>query len=129
VPLRRLSNGSFPSVLGTPAENVRYGQARAARQPLPGPPARHPVRIIEYTLTVRAPTAAARVEPFRLVTSLLDPDAAPAADLAALYQDRGRANWATASRRPGYAARRAITARDRVPVPKNSCSLGPRIKW
>jgi hypothetical protein len=42
VPLRRLSNGSFPSVLDTPRENVRYGQARAAGQPLPGPPARHP---------------------------------------------------------------------------------------
>ncbi|SNS02823.1 transposase domain-containing protein, partial [Blastococcus mobilis] len=30
VPVRRLADGSFLSVMGTPAENVRHGQARAA---------------------------------------------------------------------------------------------------
>ena len=114
MPLRRLSNGSFPSVLGTPAENVRYGQARAARQPLPGPPARHPVRIIEYTLTVRAPTAAARVEPFRLVTSLLDPDAAPAADYG---EPKTRLRGAASH----HSARSGTRSKELL--------LGPRIKW
>ncbi len=88
VPVRRLSDGSFLSVLGTPAENIRYGQARAAGRPLPGPPAGHLVRIVEYTVTVTAADGSARVEPFRLVTSLLDPTGAPAAELAALYHER-----------------------------------------
>jgi hypothetical protein len=88
LPVRRLSDGSFLSVMGTPAENVRYGQARAAGRPLPGPPAGHPVRIIEYTVTVTAADGGRRVEPFRLVTSLLDPAEAPAAELAALYHER-----------------------------------------
>ncbi|MDP9427431.1 MAG: hypothetical protein M3Q47_00465 [Actinomycetota bacterium] len=43
VPLRRLPDGSFYSVMGTPVENVRYGQARAAGRPLAGPPAGHRV--------------------------------------------------------------------------------------
>jgi hypothetical protein len=88
VPVRRLPDGSFLSVMGTPAENVRYGQARAAGRPLPGPPAGHPVRIIEYTITVSAADGGRRIEPFRLVTSLLDPAEAPAAEVAALYHQR-----------------------------------------
>jgi len=43
-----------------------------------------PVRVIEYTLP-GLPDAEAR---YRLITSILDPDAAPAADLAALYHER-----------------------------------------
>jgi hypothetical protein len=42
--------------MGTPAENVRYGQARAAGRPLPGPRTGHTVRIVEYTVTVSAAT-------------------------------------------------------------------------
>jgi hypothetical protein len=88
VPVRRLADGSFLSVMGTPAENVRYGQARAAGRPLPGPPHGHLVRIIEYTVTVTAADGSRRDESFRLVTSLLDPTQAPAAELAALYHER-----------------------------------------
>lgn len=43
-----------------------------------------PVRVIEYTLP-DMPTAAAS---YRLVTSLLEPERAPAAELAALYHER-----------------------------------------
>jgi hypothetical protein len=43
-----------------------------------------PVRVIEYTLP-DVPTAAAS---YRLVTTILDPDRAPAAELAALYHER-----------------------------------------
>jgi hypothetical protein len=71
--------------MGTPAENVRYGRARAAGRPLPGPPQGRAVRIIEYTVTVHVADGSSRAEPFRLVTSLLDHDAAPAHELAALY--------------------------------------------
>jgi hypothetical protein len=88
VPVRRLADGSFLSVMGTPAENVRHGQARAAGRPLPGPPEGHLVRIVEYTVTVTAADGNRREEPFRLVTTLLDPLQAPAAELAALYHER-----------------------------------------
>ena len=88
VPTAVLPDGSFLSVMGTPAENVRYGQARAAGRPLPGPPTGHTVRIVEYTVTVSGADGSTRVEPFRLVTSLLDHQTAPADQLAALYHQR-----------------------------------------
>jgi Insertion element 4 transposase N-terminal/Transposase DDE domain len=88
VPTAVLPDGSFLSVMGTPAENVRYGQARAAGRPLPGPPIGHIVRIVEYTVTVSAADGSTRVEPFRLVTSLLDDRLAPADQIAALYHQR-----------------------------------------
>lgn len=88
LPTAVLPDGSFLSVMGTPAENVRYGQARAAGRPLPGPPTGHTVRIVEYTVTVHAADGSARIEPFRLVTSLLDHQIAPADQLAALYHQR-----------------------------------------
>jgi hypothetical protein len=88
APLRLLPDGSFLSVMPTPADNVRYGQARAAGRPLPDPPAGHPVRIIEYAVTVHAASGSFRTEPFRLVTTLLDPGLAPALELAALYHQR-----------------------------------------
>src|SRR5947209_592465 len=88
VPLRRLPDGSFLSVMGTPAENVRYGHARAAGRPLPGPPAGHPVRIIEYEVSIRTRDGGVRTESFRLATTLLDHAQAPAGQLAALYHQR-----------------------------------------
>jgi hypothetical protein len=88
MPVRRLPDGSFLSVMPTPAEGLRHARARSAGRPLPRPPAGHLVRIIEYTVTVRAADGTCRVEPFRLVTSLLDSDQVPAAELAALYHER-----------------------------------------
>jgi Transposase DDE domain len=88
VPVRRLPDGSFLSVMGTPAENVRHGQARAAGRPLPGPPAGHPVRIIEYQVSIQTREGGARTEAFRLVTTLLDHEQAPAGQLAELYHQR-----------------------------------------
>jgi Transposase DDE domain len=47
------------------------------------------VRIIEYTVTtVRAGDGTTRTEPFRLVTTLLDHQQAPARELAAAYHQR-----------------------------------------
>ena len=85
--LEILPDGSYLSVMPTPAENVRHGQARAQGRVLPGPPAGHRIRVIEYTVTIGAATAT-RTELFRLVTTLLDPQQAPAAALAALYRQR-----------------------------------------
>ena len=85
--LQALPDGSYISVMPTPAENVRHGQARAAGRVLPGPPAGHRIRVIEYTVTIAA-AGATRTELFRLVTTLLDPRQAPAAALAALYRQR-----------------------------------------
>jgi hypothetical protein len=88
TPLTALPDGSFLSVIPTPAENLRLGQARTAGRIPPGPPEGHTVRIIEYTVTARAADGTTRIEPFRLATTLLDHQRAPAVGLAALYHQR-----------------------------------------
>ena len=63
VPLRRLPDGSFLSVMNTPAEPALHPGSRSSpsrRPPLPGPPPGHPMRIIEYTVTVQTATATAK---------------------------------------------------------------------
>ena len=87
-PVTELPDGSFLSVLATPAESQRRGQARRAGRELTEPVTGHTVRVICYTVTVRGADGATRTEPFRLVTTLLDPDTAPAAELAAVYHQR-----------------------------------------
>ena len=86
-PVTVLPDGSYLSVMRTPADNLKYGRARAAGRVLPQPQG-HPVRVIEYTVTVRDARGHARTEPFRLITTLLDHEQAPAARLAALYHQR-----------------------------------------
>lgn len=88
VPLRVLPDGSCLSVMGTPAENARHGQARAAGRTLAEPPQGHLVRIIEYTVTVRPQAGPPRTETFRLATSVLDHRLAPARRLAMAYHQR-----------------------------------------
>lgn len=83
-----LDDGSFLSVMPTPAENIRLGQARAQGKPVQGLPEGHLVRIIEYTVTVTTADGRTRTEPFRLATTLLDHQRAPAAQLAAIYHQR-----------------------------------------
>jgi hypothetical protein len=87
-PGRRLPDGSYLSVMGTPAENLRYGWARRDGRPLPGPPDGHPVRIVEYDVRIDNGDAGVRTEAFRLVTTLLDHEQAPARQLAELYPQR-----------------------------------------
>jgi len=87
-PSRVLPDGSFLSVMRTPADNIRLGRARHDGRQVPAPAGGHLVRIIEYVITVRAAGGATRAEPFRLVTTLLDHEMAPAAELAALYHQR-----------------------------------------
>ncbi len=88
TPVTLLPDGSFHSVMPTPAENVRLGQARAAGRIPARPPEGHLVRIIEYTVTVHDNGGGTRTESFRLVTTLLDHELAPAAQVAAIYQER-----------------------------------------
>ncbi|RPK42626.1 hypothetical protein EES39_20470 [Streptomyces sp. ADI92-24] len=88
VPLRVLSDGSYLSIMRTPAENIRHGQARAAGRTLTEPPRGHLVRIIEYTVTIHPQAGPPRTETFRLVTSLLDHCLAPAHQLARAYHQR-----------------------------------------
>lgn len=87
-PLRVLPDGSFLAIMRTPADNVKYGQARAAGRTLPATAHGHLVRIIQYTATIHPVGAPAQVEAYRLVTSLLDHRLAPAGALAALYHQR-----------------------------------------
>jgi len=87
-PAEVLPDGPFLPVMATPAENIRLGQARAAGRIPAGRPEGHLERIIECTITIRAGDGTTRIEPFRLVTTLLDHRQAPAAELAALYHER-----------------------------------------
>jgi hypothetical protein len=88
VPVTVLPDGSFTSIMPTPAEGIRQSRALAQGKTLARPPAGHLVRIIEYDVTIRAGDGSSRTEPFRLVTTILDHTLAPAAALAALYHQR-----------------------------------------
>ena len=69
---KRLSDGSYLSTIYRSDKDRRQGNNGI------------PVRVIEYTLE-----GVANAEPiYRLVTSILDPDQAPAEELAALYHER-----------------------------------------
>ncbi|MGP3965783.1 IS4 family transposase [Nonomuraea sp. 3N208] len=83
-----LPDGSFLSIMPTPAENLRHGIARARGRSLGRTPHGHLVRIIEYTVTIKTADGRTRTEPFRLVTTLLDHEQAPAAEIAAVYHER-----------------------------------------
>lgn len=87
TPLEHLPDGSFISVLPTPADARQGAHLRARGRPQAG----HRVRVIEYAVTVTGAGGATRTEAFRLVTTLLDWKDAPAAELAALYHQRWEA--------------------------------------
>jgi hypothetical protein len=84
TPLEHLPDGSFISVLPTPRDARQGCKLRLAGRPQAG----YRVRVIEYAVTVTAAGGTTRTEAFRLVTTLLDPRQAPAAELAAVYHQR-----------------------------------------
>jgi hypothetical protein len=86
TPLQQLPDGSYTAIMPTPDEARRGCAARRAGQPVPA--AGHLVRVVSYTVTVTSTDGTARTESFRLVTTLLDWQQAPAAELAALYHRR-----------------------------------------
>jgi Insertion element 4 transposase N-terminal/Transposase DDE domain len=96
-PGRRLPDGSYLSVMGTPAENRRRGWARRDGRLLPGPPDGHPVRIVEYDVRVDSRDGACPPRPSAWsppcsTTSRHPPDNWPSA-----IPSGGRSSWATAS--------------------------------
>jgi hypothetical protein len=95
-PVRELPDGSWLSRIDDPYQKqLRYHRAtknrvrRTGRPPETGPlPGAVTVRVIEFTVTVTAEDGAARTERYRMITTLLDHRAAPAAELAAGYARR-----------------------------------------
>jgi hypothetical protein len=93
--IRELPDGSFLAHVASPRAIAARGDKNKKRRhrgsalppdtsPLPG----ITVRVIEFTITVTAGDAATRAEPYRLITTLLDHQAFPAAGLAAAYARR-----------------------------------------
>lgn len=80
--LERFSDGSFGSEL-LPA-TVKKDLKREARRPGTREEYSIPVRVVEYMVANRGE----ETETIRLITSITDPDVAPAAELAALYCER-----------------------------------------
>ena len=83
--LATLPDGSYRSEL-LPRHlkaNQHQAQRRGTRARIPDQ-ARIPVRVIEYTI----PNRDGKVETIKIMTTILDPESAPAAELAALYAER-----------------------------------------
>jgi hypothetical protein len=83
-PAAVLSDGSWLAVLRTP-DQARQGWKDRQRGK-PAAPGRL-VRVISYTVTTRT-KAGTSTQDVRLITTLLDPARAPAAQVAALYHER-----------------------------------------
>jgi Insertion element 4 transposase N-terminal/Transposase DDE domain len=115
--IRELPDGSFLAHVSDPAavhaRNRRNGQRRRRGSTLPpqaGPLPGMTVRVIEFRLTVTAGDGSTRTERYRLITTLLDWRAFPAAGLAAAYARRwaietGFGELKTALRGPDRALR------------------------
>ena len=94
--IRALPDGSWLTRIDDPYhKQLRYHRAtknrvrRTGRPPETGPlPGALTVRVIEFTVTVTADDGTARTERYRMITTLLDCRAAPAAELAAAYARR-----------------------------------------
>jgi hypothetical protein len=88
-----LPDGSWLSTLYDPADirawrrNVTRNKKRGHNPPRPRPIKGITVRVVEALITVTV-DGVTHTERYRLVTSLLDPHTAPAADLVALYARR-----------------------------------------
>jgi hypothetical protein len=91
--VRELPDGSYLSRIQDPrAKGNRYRKngkrRRAGKAPDTSPLPAAAVRVIEFTVTVTGGDGTARTRRYRLITTLLDPRAAPAPELAAAYARR-----------------------------------------
>lgn len=93
---RVLADGSY---LTTLRPGRKAGAARGASMP---------ARVIDACVTVRLSDGTTRIQPWRLITSLLDPEAYPAADLVALYHERWQAETAYAQLKATLLAGRVL---------------------
>jgi hypothetical protein len=96
--LEVLPDGSYLSVLADPAASRRRHARNAARRRRgsalpPGTVTTEgiPVRVIEAVITTRTPGSPPRTGRYRLITTLLNPAEAPAAQVAACYAQRWEA--------------------------------------
>jgi len=87
-PVADLPDGSQLAVMATPRDAQRYGKARFDGRPISAPPQGQLIRVIDYAITVRSKDEGQRRQTFRLITTLLDHQAYPAAQVAALYPQR-----------------------------------------
>jgi hypothetical protein len=89
-----LPDGSYLSRWTDPADSKRhakkrsYNRSRGHQPPAPQPPRGPVVRVVEAVITVRTDDGTLRTGHYRLITTLLDWRAAPAADIAATYARR-----------------------------------------
>ena len=88
TPLRVLPDGSYLSTMPTPAETRRLGVDRARGRLGTRAPQGHQIRVVDYTVHSRARDGSTRLDTFRLVTSLLDHQLAPARKIAMIYNER-----------------------------------------
>jgi hypothetical protein len=93
--IETLPDGSYRSLLADPkkakARHTRNAMRRARRSALgpdTGPVPGIPVRVIEADITITPEGQPPRTERCRLITTLADPGAAPAAEIAACYAQR-----------------------------------------
>jgi hypothetical protein len=93
-----LTDRSWLSVLPDPqathlrsSRNCTRRRRGSALGPDTGPLPGIPIRVIEFTLCVTGPDGNRSTEPYRLITTLLDPACAPAQQLAECYAQRWEA--------------------------------------
>ncbi|MDT0469995.1 hypothetical protein [Streptomyces gibsoniae] len=99
VAIRELApDGSYLTRLTDPADSHRQANKRGRRRkagqapPAPLAPRGPVVRVVEAVITVRTGDGTVRTGHYRLITTLLDPQLAPARELAATYARRRAAD-------------------------------------
>ncbi|MES4908425.1 MULTISPECIES: transposase [unclassified Streptomyces] len=87
--LRELEDGSFLSCVPDRASSQRQAASRFCNRRMPpGHPHGIPVRVVDADITTTPEHGPSRTRPLRVITSLLDPDQAPAEQVAAVYAQR-----------------------------------------
>jgi hypothetical protein len=86
-PEKNLPDGSFLAIMPDPTQTKRLASLRYQGRPATTQHG-HLIRVIEYDVTITTSDGQTRVESFRLITTLLDHQLAPAEDIAALYPQR-----------------------------------------
>ncbi|MEV6759042.1 IS4 family transposase [Streptomyces sp. NPDC051214] len=87
--LRELADGSFLSCVADRASGQRQAALRFCNRRMPpGHPHGVAVRVVDADIIATPEHGPPRTRPLRVITSLLDPDQAPAQQIAAVYAER-----------------------------------------